>query len=89
MNDPLPADADNDLPFMEYLVAYRYGWLAHERLPGRRFEDVEPELRAGWEQRDGLPTWHRALPAVQKAWERVGQRQAAPPLSPAEPPAWW
>jgi hypothetical protein len=29
---------NDDLPFTEYLAAYRYGWLAHERLPGRRFE---------------------------------------------------
>jgi hypothetical protein len=80
---------NDDLPFTEYLAAYRYGWQAHERLPGRRFEEAEPELRAGWEGRQGQPPWHRARPAVQKAWERVGQREAAPPLSPAEPPAWW
>jgi hypothetical protein len=83
MNDP------KDLPFTEYLAAYRYGWQAHERLPGRRFEDVEPELRSDWEEWQGQPAWHRARPTICEAWRRVEQRQAVPPLSPAEPPAWW
>jgi hypothetical protein len=85
----LPPDADADLPFADYLEAYRYGWQAHERQPARTFGDAEPELRAGWEQRQGQPAWDRARSAVHDAWERIGRWQTAPPGLPAEHPAGW
>jgi hypothetical protein len=78
-------DADRDLPFADYLAAYRYGWQAHERHPAWTFGDAKPELRAGWEQRQGQPTWDRAQSAIRDAWER----QAAWPGLPAETPAGW
>jgi hypothetical protein len=79
-NIALHPAADGDLPFADYLAAYRLGWLAHERHPGRPFEDVEPELRAGW----GQPDWGRARFAARDAWERLERWQADRPFTPAE-----
>ena len=80
-----PDAEDWDLPFADYLLAYRYGWRAHERHPARTFEDAEPELQAGWEQRQEQPGWDRARSVVRDAWER----KAARPLMSAEPLAEW
>src|SRR5205085_9928329 len=41
VNDELLAD--------EYDQAYQYGWNAHMSHPDRRFDEIETELRTGWE----------------------------------------
>jgi hypothetical protein len=56
-----------------YAPAYRYGWESYTRYPDRRFEDVEPSLRSGWEKGEwnARLSWERAREAVRDAWLRV------------------
>lgn len=58
-----------------YRPAYRYGWESRGSYEGRRFEDVEPALRAGWGSTSNMQ-WDDARPAVRDAWERIDQRSA-------------
>lgn len=53
--------------------AYRYGVDAYSRYPGRRYEEVEPELAAGWTGARGESRlgWDQARPASLDAWQRV------------------
>jgi hypothetical protein len=58
-----------------YRHAYHYGLLSADRHAGRRFEDVEPELRTGWDTaRDTCPlVWDEARDAVRHAFDRGTQ----------------
>ena len=58
-----------------YREAYRYGLAASDRYHDRRFEDVEPDLRAGWEHARGTSTmsWDHAREAVKDAFDRTVQ----------------
>lgn len=60
-------------PYETYHPAYQYGWEAYSRFPDRKFADVEPELRADWEQGEhaGKLGWDRAKNAVSDAWHRI------------------
>jgi uncharacterized protein (TIGR02271 family) len=58
-----------------YRPAYRYGLEAGTRHTGKRFDDVETDLRADWERShaaSGL-TWDRARGAVRHAFDRTIQ----------------
>jgi hypothetical protein len=59
--------------FDEYEPAYRYGWDVGSsgRYRGRRWEDVEPELRTDWERRYPDGGWERFKAAVRRGWERT------------------
>jgi hypothetical protein len=54
-----------------YAPAYRYGWESY--VPGRSFEDVEPDLRRRWEKSEhgARLSWEKAKRAVRDAWHRV------------------
>jgi uncharacterized protein YcfJ len=70
---------DETLDFdSDYATAYNYGYSAFDRYPGQRWEDVEPQLGAGWEEARGTSrlTWDRAKLAAHDAWLRL---QAAMP----------
>lgn len=58
-----------------YRPAYRYGIEHAARCEDTRFEDVEPELRGGWESYRGESAldWERARDAARDAWERTFQ----------------
>ena len=63
---------EKGLTFDDYLPAYRTGWEACARLPGRSFEDCERELQAEYNRNRGrsrLP-WDRSKHAVRAAWDR-------------------
>ena len=57
----------------DWSPAYRYGVDAYTRYPDRRYEELEPELAAGWPQARGSSRldWDRARPASLDAWQRV------------------
>jgi hypothetical protein len=58
-----------------FAPAYRYGWESYSLYPRKRFDEVEPELRRGWERSEwnaGL-AWERAREAARDAWRRVEQ----------------
>ena len=53
--------------------AYGLGVAEFGRLPGRSFEEIEPDLGREWDARRGtsaLP-WDEAKPATRVAWQRV------------------
>jgi uncharacterized protein (TIGR02271 family) len=58
-----------------YRDAYRYGLSSAATHEGRRFEDVEPDLRSGWERARGTSTmgWEDARGAVRHAFDRTVQ----------------
>ena len=53
--------------------AYRYGVDAYTRYPDRDYEDIEPDLSAGWAETRGESRldWDRAQHATRDAWQRV------------------
>ena len=59
--------------FDDYGPAYGLGVTAYGRYPGRRFEDVEPEMSGDWSvSRSGSSlSWERAKQAVRDAWNRI------------------
>lgn len=60
-----------------YAPAYRYGVESHQRFAGRRFEEVEPELRKDWEKRGNVSlAWDKAKMAVRDSWEHITARGA-------------
>jgi hypothetical protein len=64
---------DRDASYQTYQPAYRTGYEGFARYPGRRYEDVEEELRRNYEQsagRTGLG-WEKARYASRDAWSRL------------------
>jgi hypothetical protein len=53
--------------------AYRYGVDAYTRYPDRVYEDIEPDLSAGWDDTRGESRldWDRAQHATRDAWQRL------------------
>jgi hypothetical protein len=66
---------DKDASYDNYGPAYSYGVAAFERLEGRRFELVEPELAQDWNVLRGGSdlSWDQARPAVKDAWQRMSE----------------
>ena len=58
-----------------YRDAYRYGLTSADTYHGRRFEDVEGDLRTGWDKARGTSTlsWDEARDAVRHAFDRTIQ----------------
>jgi hypothetical protein len=67
-------------PYSDYQPAYRFGWEAACRYPGRSFEELEADLAEDWERERGNSTlpWNRAGQASRDAWSRVTNRVASP-----------
>lgn len=57
----------------DYEPAYKYGYDSYEGLRGRRFEDVENELEAGWNKakRNSQLAWSDAKEAVRDGWHHI------------------
>ena len=57
----------------EYRPAYRYGWESHGRFTGKKFEDVESDLKSGWDKAKAKSTlnWDKAREATRDAWDRI------------------
>ena len=60
--------------FDDYGPAYGFGVSSYGRYPGRRFEEVEPELSGSWTASRGASSlsWDRARHAARDAWARLG-----------------
>ena len=56
-----------------YLPAYRYGWESYPRYAGRKFDEIEPELKRDWEKvKDSSRlSWEKAKDATRDAWHRI------------------
>ncbi len=61
--------------YTTYQPAYRYGWESHSRYAGKSFNDVESDLRSGWEKARGQSSmaWDKAREAVRDAFDRTIQ----------------
>jgi hypothetical protein len=60
----------------EYAPAYRYGteMRGDTRYQGRQWDDVESDLRTGWESRNGSATgstWEKVKAAIRHGWDKV------------------
>ncbi|MGH7509515.1 MAG: hypothetical protein ACREMZ_08590 [Gemmatimonadales bacterium] len=65
--------------YEEFRPAYQYGFEAGQHHMGRRWDEVEPDLRTGWEKFEGRrgagSTWDNFKHAIRDAWNRItGQR---------------
>lgn len=67
---------DRSYSYDDYAPAYRYGWESRRRYPGKRYEEVEPDLERGWEQTKDKSRlgWDKAKQATRDAWERIDKR---------------
>ena len=59
-----------------YQPGYRYGYEAANRYRGRNWNDVEGDVRSGWDRFEsrGQSTWENVKDAVRDAWNRVTGR---------------
>ena len=59
--------------YEDYEPAYRYGHTlsGDTRYSGRRWEEIEPDVRSDWERQHPGSAWERFKAAVRHGWERV------------------
>jgi uncharacterized protein (TIGR02271 family) len=55
----------------DYAPAYRYGSSLGERYRGRRWDEIEPDVRRGWESQYSGSAWDNFKDAVRHGWERI------------------
>ncbi len=65
------AQADRDYGYYE--PGYRYGVDSANKYRGKQWNDVESDLRGGWDKYEhrGTGTWEHMKDAVRDAWDRV------------------
>ncbi len=70
---------EKGLSFDDYRPAYRTGWEACARHPGRSYDEIERELQTDYNRNRGSSrlAWERGKHAVRAGWERL---QAADPF---------
>ena len=68
--------AHADRTFDYYRPAYQYGVESATRYRGRDWNDVESDLRSGWDRFEhrSQNTWDNIKDAVRDAWTRVTNR---------------
>jgi hypothetical protein len=65
--------AEQGRGFEDYAPAYRAGYEAAVKYPGKKFEEIEDEVALNYERArpgEALP-WDHARPAVKAAWDRL------------------
>lgn len=75
---------DPERGYEYYRPAYRYGWEAGDPQTDRPFEEVESELRNGWEADLMGLEWEQARPAVRDAFEKRSSTAWSDPGNPLE-----
>ena len=65
--------ATADRGFDYYQPAYRYGFESARNYRGRAWDEIETDLRTGWDRYEyrGQSTWENVKDAVRDAWNRV------------------
>jgi hypothetical protein len=65
--------AGGEAKWDDYEPAYRTGYEGYGRYQGRRFDDVETDLRTDYERNRGRSSmqWDKARHAARDAWDRV------------------
>jgi len=67
-----------DRSFDDYRPAYRYGFESATNYHGRDFNEVEPQLRAGWDRWEHRPrksNWDEVREMVRDAWDHMRGRE--------------
>ena len=56
---------------------YRYGYESAHRYQGKKWDDVEGDLRTGWDRYEhrGHSTWEQVKHAVRDGWDRLMGRR--------------
>jgi uncharacterized protein YcfJ len=63
---------ESDLPYEYYEPAYRIGYEGWRRYRGRRFDDIEEQLRRDYEAQGAIGVeWDKARVAARDAWNRL------------------
>ena len=64
---------DSRYTWDDFDPAYRYAWEQRRQHEGKRFEDVESDLEAGWDQVKGKSrlAWDKAKAAVRSGWHSI------------------
>jgi hypothetical protein len=61
--------------YEEWRPAYRYGHESAKKHQGRKWEEVEPDLRSGWDKYEHRgekrTTWEQIKDGVKDAWNRA------------------
>ena len=61
--------------YEDFRPAYQYGFESGQHHVGRKWNDVETDLRSGWEKFEGKKgaggTWESVKDAVRDAWHRI------------------
>ena len=59
--------------FDDYGPAYRYGYDAYTKYPGRKFDDIESDLDRDWQRAKGKSTlaWENAKHATRDSFQRI------------------
>jgi hypothetical protein len=65
--------ADAGDKYEDYAPAYQYGsrLAGSDRYQGRRWNDVESDVRSDWESRNPGSTWEKFKAAIRHGWERM------------------
>ena len=65
-----------DRGFAFYGPGYRYGFESAHQMYGRQWEDVESELRSGWDRYEhrGAGAWEHIKDAVRDGWNRIAHK---------------
>jgi len=66
-----------DRGFDYYRPGYRYGFESAQQFRGKQWNEVESDLRGGWDRYEhrGQSTWENVKDAVRDAWDRVLRRR--------------
>ena len=65
--------ARGDRGYETYQPGYRYGFESANRYRGRQWNEIEGDLRSGWDRFEhrGQSAWENVKDAVRDAWDRV------------------
>jgi hypothetical protein len=65
-----------DRTFEDYEPGYRYAYESYGQYKGRAFNDVESDLRTGWNTFEGRgrSTWENVKDSVRDAWDKLTGR---------------
>ena len=68
--------ARSDRSYEFYQPGYRYGFESANRFRERQWNEVESDLRSGWDRFEyrGQSTWEHVKDAVKDAWDRIAHR---------------
>ena len=76
-----------DAAYATYQPAYRTGYQGRSQHPGKKYEEVEADLKRDYEKSTGNATlsWDKARHATRDAWQRVERASSGQVKQPSSP----